>query len=346
MARYRLLSFDGGGIRGYISSSILTALDAKLDGKLMDNVDGLCGTSTGGLIALGLASDMKPCDLVALYRDQADEIFTKNSWFSDLSEGDMQRLEQMAEAELDDMSIGDLRALYRSKYTSAGLKKVLTQHVGTRKLSDATRDVAVNTARLWNTDATPTRWTATTAASFDTSGPYRDVSMVDLACATAAAPVFFPPHEISGLGYFADGGLFANNPILNAITRLKATGRIASVEDVEVISLGTGLAAEGIPDINDPLTWGASKWLWPFATRGRPPVPLMSALSDLTASSISEIATGLLGDTKLVRLQPVLKNPIVLDDHSKAAYADMDAVIATALQSPDFDAAVKMAQSW
>src|SRR5437899_10389291 len=79
---YRILSVDGGGIRGLYAAVLLERLAREVP-TLVDGVDLVAGTSTGGIIALGLAHGLATADLVALYRDRAKEIFD-DSWLDDL----------------------------------------------------------------------------------------------------------------------------------------------------------------------------------------------------------------------------------------------------------------------
>ncbi len=366
---YRLLSFDGGGIRGFISSAVLAQLDTDTGGDLMSKVDGVCGTSTGGIISCGLAAGLDPAAVHALYSpENAARIFTRNETFETLRqhpdklvhivEGLSDKLFEKIgflkkfkfpgnKGEEDSFSFSELALLLRTKYTSEGLKELLQEQLGDKTLGDARLDLAVNTARLFNEDVKPVRWTAATPCSAEMESPYKATSLVDLACATGAAPVFFPPHKIGSFGYFADGGLFANNPVLNALEAFRTAGRINSIDQAEVISLGTGLSAEGIPTdtTGDPEHWGAAAWLFPVSFRGRPPVPLMSALSDLSASSIDEVSRGLM-DKRLVRIQPDLPQPIVLDDFSPEAYKAMNTAIDEAISSNEYKSAVDMVNAW
>ena len=80
-------------------------------------------------------------------------------------------------------------------------------------------------------------------------GPWLDMSpvrLVDVAMATSAAPTFFPPHRIDAAGvdygYFADGGMFANNPVLNGMNVAIATGKATGLHDIEAVSVGTGVS--------------------------------------------------------------------------------------------------------
>ncbi len=70
---FRLLALDGGGIRGYMTARIMHKLeqDAGIDLTSKSVVDGYSGTSTGGLLSIGLATEHKPEMLAKLYRDKA-----------------------------------------------------------------------------------------------------------------------------------------------------------------------------------------------------------------------------------------------------------------------------------
>ena len=82
MPKYRILSFDGGGIRGLLSVILIEKLDIMVPGW-RDKVDLLAGTSTGGIIALGLADGFTPGDLRELYYDKSPKIF-KDSFLDDI----------------------------------------------------------------------------------------------------------------------------------------------------------------------------------------------------------------------------------------------------------------------
>lgn len=81
---FKILSIDGGGIRGMMPARLLSELEDELtrEGKnprLCDYFDLICGTSTGGIIALGLALGMPAQDVLKLYRDNASNIFKKKT---------------------------------------------------------------------------------------------------------------------------------------------------------------------------------------------------------------------------------------------------------------------------
>ena len=84
MASYNILSLDGGGIRGLLTAIILERLNLTNPGWL-DKVDLLAGTSTGGIIALGLANGLTPTQLRNLYQKKGEKIFD-DSWLDDLKD--------------------------------------------------------------------------------------------------------------------------------------------------------------------------------------------------------------------------------------------------------------------
>ena len=79
---YRILTFDGGGIRGLVTLALLKRIEAQVP-TLIHNADLIAGTSTGGIIVLGLAAGKSVDDLISLNRDMGCEIFD-DSWFDDL----------------------------------------------------------------------------------------------------------------------------------------------------------------------------------------------------------------------------------------------------------------------
>ena len=79
---YRIITFDGGGIRGLVTLAILKRLEAQIP-NLIHNTGLIAGTSTGGIIALGLAAGKSVDEMISLYRDRGKEIFD-DSWFDDI----------------------------------------------------------------------------------------------------------------------------------------------------------------------------------------------------------------------------------------------------------------------
>src|SRR5712691_6048927 len=102
MGTYRILALDGGGIRGVYTSVLLRRLSEQVPGFL-DRAQLLAGTSTGGILALALAKGMTANELVALYQDNGNQIFSRSLL----------------------REIGDLGDLIGAKYDNANLEKIL-----------------------------------------------------------------------------------------------------------------------------------------------------------------------------------------------------------------------------
>ncbi|HVL68616.1 MAG TPA: patatin-like phospholipase family protein [Vicinamibacterales bacterium] len=75
-ARFQILSLDGGGIRGVFSAAILAAIEEDLNIRLADHFDLIAGTSTGGIIALGLGLGLRPADILGFYLEHGPRIFS------------------------------------------------------------------------------------------------------------------------------------------------------------------------------------------------------------------------------------------------------------------------------
>jgi uncharacterized protein len=139
MARFRILSLDGGGIRGLISSILLIRLNREkgLEGWL-ERADLLAGTSTGALIALLLAKGLGLEEIRALYHDTSRDIFD-DSWLDDVK---------------------DVGTLLGAQYHSDGLKRHLQRMLGKARLRDLKKRVLITAFDLDNEHPRPEkrRW--------------------------------------------------------------------------------------------------------------------------------------------------------------------------------------------
>lgn len=299
---FKILSCDGGGIRGLITALLIQDLDRR--SRIIARADGFAGTSTGGLIALGLARGVSISEIVDIYRTKGSVIFRENgAW-----------LAQKQALELETVLAGP--GMIQCQYVNTGLQEIAKSLVGNGKLADLSRFVAINSARLW--DPSTRSWAPCTFSNGN-GNTYRNVSLFDAALATSAAPTYFPPYEIAGLGYFADGGVFANNPSVSAISEALASRRAGSLDDVRLLSLGTGASPVGIRSdaVGNPLAWGLSKWLWPLDDKGVPAAALLGLTMDTTAAIAAQQAGQIL-NAHYQRGNFVLGQTIGLDDWQKA----------------------------
>lgn len=273
--KLRILSIDGGGIRGLIPAVVLADLERRIAARspgatLASCFDLIAGTSTGGLIALGLATpgaDGEPAisaaEMVGIYGgEEAREIFERPP---------LRRIP----------GVGRLSDLIDPKYRLAGLERVLERRFGDRRLAEALTGVLITSYDMREREPRFLKpW----------QEQAEELRAVDAGLATAAAPTYFPALRVGGAA-LVDGGVFANNPaIAAAIEALKRTeGEPVAPEDLLVLSLGTGHYERGY-DPDRVAGWGALGWVLP--AEGEP--PLIGAMLDGQSDSADHWAHMLL----------------------------------------------------
>ena len=303
MAKYRILSLDGGGLRGLITARMLDRLntDPSIAGWLSD-VDLFAGTSTGGILALGLASGKSPSDICDMYINEGPDIFDDSLWDN----------------------IKDLGKTIGADYSTKNLKSALVDLFGTKTLRSLQKKVAIPTFDLDNEDPNPAKRTWKPKIFHNYAGPDSDGSeaIVDVALYTSAAPTYFP--SVDG---YVDGGVFANNPGMIAVvqaisTRNQPQDRV-DLDEIVMLSVGTGVSLNYIK--GQKLDWGFAQWA----------KPLINVLQDGVAGISDYQARQLLGDryhrmqivfdpSETIPLDAVDKIPR-MDEIAKAA--DLNAVV-------------------
>jgi uncharacterized protein len=288
MMPYRILCFDGGGVRGVYTARLLERLGEHVP-ALLNEADLLAGTSTGGLIALGLAAGQSPANLVSLYHDNAQRIFD-DSWTRDLA---------------------TLDGLAGAEYDNQHLKRLVEGLFGATRLEQLAKKVLIPSFQLDNQapQAGQRQWKPKFFHNYP--GPDSDGMelVVDVAMRTSAAPIYFPTYQS-----YIDGGVVANDPSMAALAQAldRDTGR-QRLEDLHVCSLGTGTNPVYIP--GHDLDWGLAHWA----------KPLVSLMIDGVMGVAEYQCARLLGN-RYFRLEPRLPKPIALDDAAASgaliAYAD------------------------
>lgn len=289
------LSIDGGGIRGIMPALLLEELSDQLKEdhrvQVQDIFDVFGGTSVGGLIALGLANGKTPSDLVSIFRDHKEIIFSKTKL-------------PFIPKKINNL-INTSRNLLFVRYSNDNLKRFLREDdfFGERLLSDLNKDVLVTAC---GTDGFPHILKSQSFGEQDLS--YMKSNQLPIwqaALATSAAPTFFPSIRVDfeGVGEkdLVDGGIWCNNPSFLVATHLMKKFN-APTHQVNILSLGTGRI------IND-------NWL----SRSAGPITMAGPLIDVLMRSHStgnhQTMSTLFGE-KYTRINPRLYEPIELDSTS------------------------------
>ena len=235
----RVLALDGGGIRGVIPATVLAEIERRCGKRIGEVFDLIAGTSTGGILALGLTTPdpanpntprYRAEDLVALYTEKGPTIFGRSL---------LHRLITVF-------------GLFGSKYSVRGLESTLHTFFGESRLKDATTEVLITSYDLESRDS----WFLARHKARDAT--QNDFSMRDVARASSAAPTYFRPERLSlnPPTAMVDGGVFANNPAMCAyVEAIKLHG----MQDVVLVSLGTGQVKAPIHYLQ-ARTWGLIGW--------------------------------------------------------------------------------------
>jgi patatin-like phospholipase/acyl hydrolase len=295
---FRILSIDGGGIRGILPASILARFEETLLGgrSAGDYFDMIAGTSTGGIIALALSLGTPASDILKLYVDHGATIFPEPrgplKWFR--------------------RKLRDIRAVHRHRYKREPLEERLHEIFGERLLGEAQRRLCIPSfdgfteVHIFKTPHHP---------DFKLDWKER---MTTVASATSAAPTFFAVYR-DGDRRFADGGVWANNPVMIALVDALACYDLDR-RQVEILSLGCG---ESEMFITTAQTMLGGLWDWK---------KIISAAMRLAGQNALGQAGLLIGRDHLMRLDvPLDKDyPIALDDYRRAKAELLPAGIALA----------------
>ena len=241
---FKILSIDGGGIKGLYSATILKEFEEKFNCQISDYFDMICGTSTGGLIALALALKIPAKEICDFYELEGPKIFP-NSTSVNLGNKKISRRFMM-------------QLIKGGKYSDKPLKNALTNIFKENKIGDSNNLLCIPSYTI--TEARPFIF------KYDHTILDRDngALMVDVALATSAAPTYFPMAEIPFYNnkQFIDGGVWANNPtlvgLLEALTYF--VGKDKEYNKLKILSISslsiTGGQPTGLKRERSFLNWG------------------------------------------------------------------------------------------
>lgn len=242
--RFQILALSGGGYRGLYTAKVLELLEVKTGGSIAKHFDLICGTSIGGIIALALSLEIPAANIVKVFIDEGEAIFGGPAMQLRLRKGLWPKwLDKLCPAGMN-----------KSIHTQDHLRTVLAykNFFGDQLLGQCTHPVIVPTVNF--TTAVPQLFKTGHHQSFE-----RDhlLSLVDIALATSAAPVYFPQHRFNNKVY-VDGGLVANGPAMFGVHEAEHFLKIP-IGDIHVLAIGA-LQIDSTASASDPLNRGIRQW--------------------------------------------------------------------------------------
>jgi predicted acylesterase/phospholipase RssA len=211
--RFQILSLDGGGIRGIFTAGLLAGLEDDLGRPVLGHFDLVVGTSSGGIVALGLGAGLTPRDILNFYVREKDRVFPTRGW-------------------------PGLRHLYRPKYSPDGLKSALQDVLGLRLLGDSKVPLVIPSFNLGDNDVYLFKTRHLPRFNRDHKVPMWAVAM-----ATAAAPTFYPVFRLPNDHVrLIDGGIWATCPAMVGVTEAVSSFG-CSLGEIRVLSIGTTATA-------------------------------------------------------------------------------------------------------
>lgn len=251
---FRILSLDGGGIRGIMPARMLQKVEEQLGSPLTKHFDLIAGTSTGSILAALVAVGKNSDELLNLYLEKGLGIFPYTSLFSP------QRLPLILKY-----------GLSAPKFSDEGLMAILKEELGDKKLADVTPDPSklMESLKLLVPSYDTITRSPVVFKSWRHNQWYAEVPLWEVCLCSASAPTYFPAHQIekNGKEYsLIDGGVCANNPVSCAVAegikllRDQTNQSLAEVlGQIKVLSIGTGDPATPIP-WKQVRGWGLIEW--------------------------------------------------------------------------------------
>lgn len=214
----RLLCIDGGGIVGTFPAAVLASLEENLDAPIGTYFDLIAGTSSGGILAIGLSMGIRASDLLEMYKKHGPEIF---------GQGDSKSVRNFFFRKWR-----PIRHLFGNKYDSDALHKTLKTVLNNKLIGEAKTRLIIP---AWN-PAMQHVYIYKTAHHRRFSADYKSLAL-DAALATSAAPTYFRQHVTEdGIG-LVDGGIWANNPI--GLAAVEATSVLGwPAKSIRILSIG------------------------------------------------------------------------------------------------------------
>ena len=284
----RVLSIDGGGIRGIIPAMVIAHIERKLGKPAHELFDLMVGTSTGGILALGLSrpGSGRPAQfsarrVVKLYEEQGDKIFEYSLW----------------------RKLRTVGGILEEAYSHEVLEGILGKYFAGATLGDCEVPTMVTSYDIQNRRTVFLKsWHA----------DHQSLLCRDAARATSAAPTYFEPKPLDTgevASVLIDGGIFMNSPSVSAYAEAR---KLFPGDSIAVLSLGTGELTRPIP-FEEARTWGSALWV----------MSLLDCMFDGVSKAADHQMQLFLGE-RYQRLQTPLDNANDdMDDASKENIANL-----------------------
>lgn len=250
--KFKILALDGGGIRGIITAQILETVEAKIKKRLGKDIrlnqyfDLIAGTSTGSILAAGLAIGKTPTQLKEIYSKSGGKIFN-TSW----------------------LRKNTTKWIYGSKYPNEGLIEVLQNNFGDITLREVYQKHSAELLILAY-DTFHRNTTFFISPCPEQNRWFNDMKLWEICTSSSSAPTFFPPYEFKFMDTddqgnkverrfpHVDGGLSANCPAMAALSHVMKIKR-KKIEDISILSIGTGRTTKPL-EHKEMKNWGTLLW--------------------------------------------------------------------------------------
>lgn len=266
--KYRILSIDGGGMKGIFTAYAIWKLEEEYNIKIMDYFDMVVGTSTGALIASGLLLGQSGKEIFNQYADKDNKIFSTKK-----------TLTQQA------------KSVFYAGFDYKQLENELRAEFGEKTLKQLYKDSNKKDFAFFSTNFTKAKPIIYASPNLKSSEMVRqDSTILEALRTSTAAPFYFEPHKDMNGDLLLDGGLWANNPSLSAVA-LAATVYSFNMEQIEVLSFGQTFTS----DLTFELIKGRELIKNPMKNQF---VQLLMSVLTLSINSQTEMVENLLGDSQ------------------------------------------------
>jgi len=301
---YKILSIDGGGMRGVLAGTLLQAVERVVKnitgGSLLDYFDGISGVSAGSILATGIALGKTPADLLQVLHDRGKHIFP--ALYREVRKVDFLQF------------VGNFALYPHQLGNEIGIANVLQDTFRQGNLDPTIADIH-NIDLLVLAYDVQSRNTTFFASGNQKYGHqklwYDDLPLWQICTASASAPTFFPPYDLpyGNSGQFLphiDGGVAANNPDMAALAHALRLDLKRKLTDVAILSIGTGKVTKP-HTYQDVDRWGTLQWVTHL------PDIFLDPSAEISGAICRQILTSQHNNTRYLRLNMDLNERYIGD---------------------------------